>query len=985
MLWPISVSQVIKLPELPSPKPGSQQASYKPHPHLDPIRQVCQNKRNNPFVAITYRSIFLFNYKTNAAIGAHVRSEESLEALGENVHVERSQDGSKFVVETGKNFLLIYTISTNPENSNGTSLEETLTVFGESQNKMLQNGYILDLDDTKNVQSYFSSIFGNNVPMFPNHDHTLRIRLVLKIQSKLLDYFLLDKQRLIIFTKEPHAIQIVNLGETKEDGKHIEVHQFDDLEWYSDKEALVKKCVFNPALGLFLIINDKNECWLCLLKEGPQFEIQGQKIVLNTDSEIIDAVINEYYSLLTVATRDGQLFIYKLAHGGIQLVRRVKKHIHSDDLISINPVGSEKQCVLALFEKGWNLYSRLGNLNFSTFDYDNLSSVPDINWCSSLVDGQYSHNQELIFASKHRLFVVELAALNHSRNYNSINFRRPLIVRKDTVSVFKGYDKALIDYHSNFEDMDFSKDTNLWINLELPERFKLTNLDIVASSVNDDGNCLCIVGDSNTIVHNLTKNRWKELIGLNYNPVTESGKNLVVNCLWWQGFLFLAVANYRQDQLVSEIVVYSPNIFNNDEYCDDHIVWRFNLNETKVGEQFLLFDIDTFTDELIVLTTQLNCYCWKISHEANKITIKRTRAYQLKDSFVNLANMFHIKCISRVGEDDLLMLVKGSLYYIKKAAGRSKTIYQRFTLLENVEYYQRPSADILLAFNGHKTLYYDIAHGRDLNDLEPVSIQWQSMGGNERDDEVEANATMPYPIVAIPEKRLILGLEVDISRIGVVDVQDTVDESMQVIKLSTVKKNYLVNLVDYYVMLAVQLGDADKGSLEEVYKNFHRYKHFNFCLELLLLNHIVDGKQSDDNEDITDLVIKDRYFQKLNELIALTKFKHSIYLNFLKKVENQNWIRFFDKVGETPRDMLQEILDDKNYKLAAHFLIVVMNFEKEDDSVISLQDQEILLEILNKLVIYKDYGTSFELLRFIKIVDDKLCDSITKKLLVKDK
>lgn len=1074
----------------------------------------------------------------------------------------------------------------------------------------------------KSVKSFFNVLFSSDDNEKPNYDPSFRLKLLLKVHNGLMDFTFIENGNLILFNDSPHSIQLIKLkfnnnnnnnNNFQSDGSDEDkIILIEDLKWYSDvdKDSKITSVTYNASIESFLWVNELGNCWL-VKKNDIEFlnqvhndtvlshpddnkfnqQFVGFKIYesdksdLNSFAEKI--IINEYNNIITIATKNGDIFIYKLNKNfTCNRIRIIKKHIHSINLKSLM-LSKKNDSIITIYENGWNIYSIMGNLSFSTFDYDQIL-IKEFDWFNNIINLNFINDFEISLISQKKIFIFSILWLNHSISMNAVTLKRPILYTNDRFHLFKGYDKSLIDHHySNAKkEIVTNKETHLWASKMLPISFRLKNNRIKCIASSDDGQHVCVVGDRDVYIYSFIHDEWKCLLNSasshDWNKsitADDESSNIVVSCLWWRNHLILASrtksvenayietiknlggefqhgnsnsgggrGNNRSgindsESCKSEVVAFSTSILNQDEeFSYDKLIWGFNFEETKMNENFLMFNIDLFTDELLVVTDKLNCYTWKLSlakqqqqqqqrqqqqrqqqngtsndtsetvkglntdkkSNANKkdyqklsnsstnskalnsnisnrfiLSFRKSTVFQLKGCFsknlpgepdlIDLSILLNLKCIIKLNDTDILLLIDNTLLYINKQISiqSTKSIYHQFVLHNGIEYITKSSNNIINIFNGSKMLQYDLTNEKNLTKIIPVQINSSSesnMGFTKKTDynlysyksdkvnnnlciTIDPNGTSAYPITILSAKNTIFGIETDISNYNVhsnltnsyslnskddgvnkTGVNDTSGTStspvvsssasssslLQNFKVQTIKKNYLSSLIDYYIKynieaerkLTSEIGDV--LSMTTIFKRFHKYKHFKFCLELLLLNEIVD-EDSDSDSGVQEDDKLDSYFGKLVELISMTNAQYSIYLNFLKKIEIQYWSIFFKKLNTDPRTMLNSIMDSGlDYKISAHFFIIMLNYEKEENSrsnennktktedresdkngdgsnnnkdQISKEDQDLMFHILVKLInVNKDYDTAFELIRFIKIVDDNLCKTVTKKL-----
>ncbi|KAH3668705.1 hypothetical protein OGAPHI_002459 [Ogataea philodendri] len=976
MFWPNLVVCSQTLPEVEELAGGTKTGDpnvaieYDPTPHLDPVIQTLTNDLNFPYVVLTYRSIYLFDSRTNSPIAAHIRSNNSLDEYGRNLKIKRSPNGKQFAVETSKNMLLIFTLKSELS-------DELLTIFN-TEGKIIQNGLPVIAEVVENanspenlVKTFINVLLSGNNMELPNYDYGLRLKLVLNVQSPLADYCFSSNGHLLLVNSKPHAFQTIQLAsapsqsdiDAKDQGKHIKFILVEELEWYH-ADSTTRELFYNFEMGCFVWLNEAGDCWLVQKRGGADnVEFVGKQIHSSLDGRVVKCLINHFRNLVYFGMENGDLVVAKLLRTmAVKKLRVIKKHVSSQDLqnLVLSPDGDS---LIALYRNGWNVYSTLGNLNFSTYDYESAD------WLRPTSIGFIS-NFELILATEHKLHKLNLVTLNHSRFLSSATFKRPVLLGNDRLSLFRAFDKNLIDHWKGSPDTS-NKETNSWFDVMLPISFFINNREIRCCAMSDDGNYVCVVGNRDVFLYNLVTDEWKEL------NLTEKGDKPEINpvriCIWWKSYLLLGSKTF-ETEAKSEVVLFSTKILEkNAPFTYDQIVWGFNFEETALDENFLSFNIDMYHDELLVMSDKMNCYTWKIGFNGQRksgqsLLLRKSNVYQLRNCFEKELDsvVYNFKAVVKVNEDDLLVLANCDLTYIRKevVSAREKAIYHSYLLSNTVEYVAKPTPNLVAVFDGCEILLFDFANEKNMMKVLPIAVQTGNQTQTKKDQVlvVESNGTNSYPLTMMNDKNMIFGIEIDYS-------------PTSNLKIGPTRKNYLNNVLDHYIRLNLEIDKGDNSnilSLSSIFKRFHRFKHFVFVLELLLMNYI---QRSYDNEDDGT-----EYFERLVSLIKMTGMEYSVYLNCLKKIEVQYWATFFDKYGETPRQMLAKInTGDKDFKLCAHYFIIMLNYE-ENDEKISGSDIQLINEILVKLVLTKDFETSFELVRFIKLIDDKICAKIVGNL-----
>lgn len=982
MFWPVSLDTVQRLPETAdlellykrAHKDGPE-VTYEPSPHLDPIigsvtsPGVKTHKSACPYAVLTYRSVYLFDSHSGAPVSAHIRSNDSIAKFGANVKVKVSPNGRNFAVETSGNVVLVYTTRVESD-------EELLTLF-DAEGIVLQNGTPipryrsgtnalngtqLSSKDAKGfMQNVLTVLLGKGGVENPVYDHSLRLRLILNVQSRLSDFCFLDDTELLLVNSKPRAFQVVKLDGPKDE--QIKYLLMDDLKWYPENDSAVgiDEMHYDFVLNCFVWVNELGRCWLVKRDPTQLLSLKGA-VIYSGKVRAIKSVISHRKNLCYVALEDGTLLIYQMH---TDLTASLLKTIQS-------PLSAAKLCRLALsphgeslvvqYVNGWSVYSFLGNLNFSTFEYDPLvfSTPGDIRFIDAL---------HLLLATDKNLIRISLGSLNYSHNLTSAAVKRPVIIDSDKLWIFKAYDKKLVDqHHYNYNVNDTTgKETNIWLVESLPLEFRMRNDGVIRScTANDDGTKVCVVGARDVVIFDTRSNTWRYLdlaiAGTDDEEDTRTS-SYVVACTWWKDYLIVCLRAPKK----SALLAFPPMTFQNDQaFNDGTAVWTFDSTETKDNESFLNINVDLFRDELMVTTDRLNIYTWKL-YLKESIRIERSRVYQLEKCFGKQSEIIrdNYRTVVAVGEADLLLLSGTEVFYLRRVRGtETSAFYEARCLTPLAEYVQKLTSALVCIFDGSQLLHYNVSRGQDLAMISPIKVKVGNDIVSDRPGEYRVNSTgtTPYPLTTMSSKNIVFGMEADCP-------------SNTKIRLETTKRNYLDDLVNHYIESNIRAYAEDPNALgiSVVYRKLHRFKEFKFVLELLLMRYIQHSYEDGEFDKNRE------YFDRLMELIRLTGHEYEIVLKCLRKTEAQYWPVLFSNLDKTPRSIVNELIEEaEDYQLAAHYFTVMLNYEK--DQQLGKDDLELVGNVLRMLVRTRNYETAFELLRFIKLIDDDKCHSIIEKL-----
>ncbi|GME72541.1 unnamed protein product [Ambrosiozyma monospora] len=319
MFWPISISNQFKLPEVKplekSAKPSKanlHNLKYAlPQPNEDPIIATTSNstnpQNNLPYIAITYRGLYLFDCRTDSPLAAHIRSDLSIKSHGENQSVKLSPNGKTIAILTTGNDIMVYTIRVAKD-------DELLTIFNKD-GRIIQNGLPILSPDYKDtdflvstgsstrskgkhartassaiagevdgisgsgvfesegfVNKFISVLLSDDSKETPNYDIGLRLKLIVNVQSHIMDYCFLDNLSLLLTHSKPHAFQVIYLNDpqraanTEAKGQHF--IGFDEFPWLTSSKTsdpgsvVVKSVYYSYEMNCFVLISNAGECWL---------------------------------------------------------------------------------------------------------------------------------------------------------------------------------------------------------------------------------------------------------------------------------------------------------------------------------------------------------------------------------------------------------------------------------------------------------------------------------------------------------------------------------------------------------------------------------------------------------------------------------------------------------------------------------------------------------------------------------------------------
>lgn len=580
MIWPFISPSEFELPGLSS---GDR---------LVQIASVPQ-RTQAPFAIISTTAVYVINQQPVAVLAAHYRSQESIENYGYNVSVKLlAKNAGVILVETSQNYLIVYTLSQINQRP------EILQIYSHNSDRLIQDVFPVDRNisffNFKGFSSKNNNDSDENIDYDPDegeaklNDSGLRFRLMLKIQNTLIDYDLVSDKHLCILTNKRKsddpgvsnvAIQIINI-----ESKFEEINSFfiEEFEWFDEKNLHdFVHFAYDEKSNLFSFITNNGNCWL-FRSTNTENKLDLTKTFgycFYSSSNAKKLVINNAFNLIFVITDSNNIFYYTLksfAHKKIRLLKKFKKPLNAKRILSLKFTRNGKSIVV-LYSNGWCLLSIFGNINFSTFDYDDTLGVTGIvlpeglsttksddSWLADVRDIDfYSNDSNLVFINSRRVFLFNLLKCNLLAIQSDSSTKRPILHHNSLLYIFKGIE--YLNYQRQFEsiaeslavqDQTIDLDTNndlaaSWNILDIPTN-KYHQLDpIKILSVSNDGLNVAIYGKNTLYVYTYTSNSWHLFMDFYYDYM-----DINCNILWWENsYIFLD--NYNSETKRHELLMFN--------------------------------------------------------------------------------------------------------------------------------------------------------------------------------------------------------------------------------------------------------------------------------------------------------------------------------------------------------------------------------------------------------------------------------------------
>lgn len=635
MVWPYSTPKVVNLPNFQDDTGDNEKI----------LQTGTSNTDGHPYVVLTDRSIILYDEPSSSAVNAHQRSKSSIEKYGANVLFKTNYDDTSLVIQTDKDFLLVYAIL-KPINTNADS--ELLSVFHQNSGNLLQNGLVAE----KQAQFFQSAEVEKPIWKFQ-----LRFKLFLKISNGIIDFEPLEQYEMLLVTKQ--GSQLLDLS--GDDNKAVDFNLGDEVR--------VTKIIHSPYnRKLFYFTLDNGES-VIMTKENEKFtKIDEPKDIMNGEM----GVLNDTFNIAVILIGDDKLVYYNY---------EAKQKVKEKDLSEFGKVkkfqwNKTGDVLYVLFEKGnWILLSTFGNVNFSSKDHDYQSD-----WLENIHDLDISANSnQLILTDGEKLFSILLVKSLSVQNQINHNIRRPILSSGPLLQIYTGHE---------MNNSALNKPTN-WNIIKIPfeHYYQLPNIN--NASISQDAKFLAISNKRALLIYYFVDNEWSFYVN-DFNADMEIG-----HITWFEGVNLLILTN--KSKLNSELVIFDFRRFSSkDNFNSDAIIFKYDF-----GTDIKL--LNSFGKDIIVYTTNNKFYHFKIETVGGSFKIDLIRILALDKIFSENSNFKSIiKVKSHTDENnDLLLLNNGEVIYLKYKDNKS---FEKYLLLDKVEYIYKINDEEYYLYNGESLL-----------------------------------------------------------------------------------------------------------------------------------------------------------------------------------------------------------------------------------------------------------------------------------------
>lgn len=920
------------------------------------VLEIIDINHTSLIAVLTESSIILLHQETFLPIAVNSRTPDSLKQHGHNIHIATKefsvnysalQNLSKVNIfcQTSLNYLIIYQISLDNTKSTYEVYDSNITsktggnvVIQKKLPTSYSNPRFLIQNIIKNVKNLISDSALNleNIEQFNNYQQEedklnqeieygkISIFKIIKIGIGI-EKFWVKANSHNVFVYSNNSFQVINIKVLTN-----EIFKFEEFEWYTGGTiSYIEHC----KEGLFVFLNGLNELWGFNVvdlhpsgfKIGEIFDVECMKFNPVSDTILI------YHD-----GGDRSLKLYKYASGSIKYIKTVEVLLGDFQSLDIK-WSSDGEFFVVLNDQGyWMIVSKFGNVSVNTLNISSELNEQFLKGQNIMIN---SNCMSLNLINQGSIHKVNLLRLNNYQDLIMVNYNYLMILNNDS---------KLIKFPilPTFKNILTTFELNPLVNFK-------TSLNLHDQLIISFGNDISI----STPIK--TGNMINHVIWFNFRNYYMETLN-IINHATYKHYLLLLNRSYKdvdnKSQLIDELIILNitdlryGNGGNQIHFDSDLIIWRQKFVHKMLSFEVIdnnLIVLEDISYKVMVFTLSENI---TLNDKFYNFHIKLHKTIQLSNistqqSPIDFNKVFRITLINL--EDMIFLLRNGDLFLLKNQSNKILTTnyYQVVKINESVEFFK---IDILklstnyiqyiYLFKGNSTLIYNLTNLIEMSFDQLVHI-------TDGIEDIELPLLI-QPIVVNYDNFQPLKILQSSKAISLIGLQDLIP-TRNITKIKANNKLILNNLIEFDLM-----NNVDP---EEINRKFGKFDNFNYCLELLLFKYLT-------NDD--DLI---------KNLIKLVDTKLIVYINCLRKVEFNYWLKFFKTLGTTPVAMMHKLLqdNDNDVELCYSFLIIYLNSKKEehDYGKLNHQDETIILEIMKLLDKEQRWDWCFELCRFVKLLD----------------
>lgn len=953
-----------------------------------------------PIIALlTADSLAILDSATLLPLAVHQRLPQCLESHGKAIDMRTRQitaDTSSLsrlhscnvFLRTESHHVLVYHVLVNYNRS----VYDVYDAVGNG--KLLQNLLPMSEDSRKNALSKMlrtatrSLIKGGQGPNLVNVEHfnscesddemrnvgipqvKLSLVKILKTNLPIVNYWCKPNSQNLIIYSESHDLQVFNM-------KTFQSHAIalSTKDWFSEP-ALVE---YNPNHNWFLFLSKSGEVGLiAFMKQKDETLDVKYSFLEELKGDILHFLFNPQIDLAAVQLA-AELQLFQIVFFGKEWSFSFVKSIESPENLTYrwSPCGSFLTATVP--NSSWRLISKLGITYFDSqairqdivqeHDLDQIAPLCQISGCEVAPSAMAIYLFDKTSISKVQILrsLLQFAGTPSFLDgcyFNVLNFKESALEKYPILPKFQ----RII---ANMERLN-------GVSLQLVTKRQSGHLRF---SMNKYSQLLISFGNDIAVSTPVTSG-GKPFHSLWYNFFNHFVEKFNIVDHFWVDSLLMIINRIGDEesedgQLIDELILLNTEDSKlgaqgiDYKFDSDAIIWRhsfknrilaYELTELHNSSEMLLVFVGS-DSKILVLAIDFNSITKIVNRNstASRLSIRVKKTIYLSSIRRKLA----VQQIASVDNKHFLFLLSsGELVLLRNQENHegdthdsnSSNMYDLIKIHSSVEGFQiceltfeEKGQHFITLFTENSTLAFDleqlIAHASQFNDPED---------GNETTRQqhlkpivIPSPSFVPLEIVQTKESIALAGL----------GYRTLIKHQSPIIQTLPLKQLVLNKFIEHDLL-------EIKFPADIIVKKYTSFNNFSYCLELLLFDHLEDKDDSN--------------FKSVCNLVDHTPFANSVNVNFLRKIEVVHWSKFFKVKEQTPVEFMNTLIDSQDVDICYNFLTVYLNFKKEredfsgavnPETILNQKDKKIILEIIRMLVESEKWEQSYELCRFIKLLE----------------
>lgn len=454
-------------------------------------------------------------------------------------------DSAIAVIQTANNFLLTYSIATDPQ------ARVYQQHFGHSQTRR------------QSIIRQFGDDESNGL-----REVTISFRMAIRIDAGISKALALD-QELLVATVKPAAMQCIQWKPHK-NGRQTTTELLGKMDWMPHKST-VCEIVHDRAMNLSVWVTNDMRAYAVQRVKAKGFS----SFPASDDSEASEAsessrgifhgycfheapseaggailsAINARFSILAISCRNGEIIVYFVRDyfGNIPVSHKLAPPASPPTTgkitaLSYSPDG---YCLFVAYEKGWAIWSVFGKPGGNSFsanpaftstnDEALLHGIQTATWLGG--------GSELLLTvpNDERIWKLDMARSAAVGCFSCANLVRAMIQTPSEVVIYRGHDLPDL--------MTISGEASLWHHAQYPALYLSNQWPIRLCVISQDGRYVAIAGRRGLAHYSLQSQRWKTFADLSI----ENSFSIRGGMCWYGYILIVAIESEGAYEVRSSI------------------------------------------------------------------------------------------------------------------------------------------------------------------------------------------------------------------------------------------------------------------------------------------------------------------------------------------------------------------------------------------------------------------------------------------------